>query len=406
MVHTDHSHPEHCSDLKLLRYLNRFHPQQTCVKDQCTNSWPLCPSVSIICISKVCERNIAFTGHTYCYERQLTCVGQGSLEPDLLFELAKRNNISLPSVETDPSFESVGTLLARYRRFTSLDDFLHYYFIGMSVLITPEDFESLAYAYFKHAHADGVVHAEVFFDPQAHTERGIAYSTVIDGFSRAKERALKDFGITSELIVCILRHLPPAHGDAMYREALPDLQSGRIKGLGLSSTELGNPCLKYKDTYAHAESQGFHLTAHAGEEGPVDYMASALHDLHVTRVDHGIKLRDDPALMKEFVDRQLLITMCPISNVELRCVPNIAALPIREYLDAGIVFSLNSDDPAYFGGYILDNYCAVQDAFKLTLKEWEKIVAQSIDGSWCDEQRKNEMKTALTAVLQRYANLV
>ncbi|EXJ83513.1 adenosine deaminase [Capronia coronata CBS 617.96] len=326
----------------------------------------------------------------------------GSLEPALLFELAARNNISLPSPSVDPAFETTTTLLARYRRFTSLDDFLHYYFIGMSVLITASDFESLGYEYFKRAHGDGLVHAEVFFDPQAHTARGVSYRTVIDGFTTAQRRAKADFGITSELIVCMLRHLPPADCDAMYRTAIPDFEAGVIKGLGLDSTEKGNPPILFKDTYADAERRGFQRTAHAGEEAGVDYMVSALHDLHVTRVDHGIKLPEDPKVMKEFADRKVMVTLCPLSNVELRCVKKVAELPVRTYLDQGVRFSINSDDPAYFGGYILDNYCAVQDAFGLSKSEWARVVTQSIEGSWCGDARKEEMKKMLDQVMNKF----
>jgi len=329
---------------------------------------------------------------------------EGSLEPGLLFDLALRNNVKIPSAEEDPAFESATSLLQRYRKFTSLDDFLHYYFIGMSVLITPADFEALAYAYFQRAHADNVVHAEVFFDPQAHTGRGVSYEIVMEGFTQAQARAQADFGISSELIVCILRHLPPASGHEMYHSALPHLQSGVIRGLGLSSTEKGNPPSLYQLTYAHAKSQGFNLTAHAGEEAEVDYMASALYDLQVQRVDHGIKLPQDPSLMAEFAQRKILITMCPLSNVELRCVSAVHELPVRTYLDHGVPFSINSDDPAYFGGYVLDNYCAVQDAFSLSVHEWARIVTASIQGSWCSEDRKKAMLEHLNNVLAKFAN--
>ncbi|KIX94829.1 uncharacterized protein Z520_09519 [Fonsecaea multimorphosa CBS 102226] len=327
---------------------------------------------------------------------------EGSLEPSLLFDLAARNNISLPSVEEDPSFESIDTLLARYRRFTSLDDFLHYYFIGMSVLITSGDFEALAYEYFRRAHGDGVVHAEVFFDPQAHTVRGVRYGDIVDGFTAAQKRAKADWGITSELIVCVLRHLPVEDGARMYRDAIPNLESGVIKGLGLSSTEKGNPPHLYRDIYADALTRGFNRTAHAGEEAGVDYMASAVHDLNVTRVDHGIKLTEDENVMRLFADRNIMVTMCPLSNVELRCVSHVRDLPIRTYLDNGVRFSINSDDPAYFGGYILDNHCAVQDAFGLDKKDWEKIVGHAIEGSWCSDERKGELRKHLAEVMVRF----
>ncbi|KAK5051494.1 hypothetical protein LTR84_003146 [Exophiala bonariae] len=326
---------------------------------------------------------------------------EGSLSPELLFTLSKRNNITLPASD-DAAFSSPDALLARYRKFTSLDDFLHYYFVGMSVLITAADFEALGYEYFSHAHSDGVLHAEVFFDPQVHTERGVKYATVVEGIQKAQKRAEVDFGISSELIVCILRHLPVMDGDRMYREAIPDLESGAVKGLGLSSTEKGNMPFLYKDTYADAEKRGFRLTAHAGEEGGVEYMASALNDLHVTRVDHGIKLPDDPKVMAEFARRNIMVTMCPISNVELRCVKSVSELPIRTYLENGVKFSINSDDPAYFGGYILDNYCAVQDAFSLSNEEWGTVCGNAIDGSWCGDDRKAVLRNKLAEVLEKF----
>ena len=326
----------------------------------------------------------------------------GSLEPPLLFSLATKNAISLPSPSTDPSFSSPETLLTRYRNFTSLDDFLHYYFIGMSVLITSSDFEALASAYFRRANEDGVVHAEVFFDPQAHSERGVKYETVVEGFRKAQELAKREYGMSSELIVCVLRHLPMKSAWEMYGSAKGDLELGVVKGLGLSSTELGNPPIKYKEIFDDALAKGFNRTAHAGEEADVSYMSSALHDLNIMRVDHGIKLPQDASVLREFADRKILVTMCPLSNVELRCVKHVRDLPIRRYIDEGVVFSINSDDPAYFGGYILDNYCAVQEAFQLGKHEWEKIVRDGIEGSWCEEERKREMKKSLEGVMEKF----
>jgi adenosine deaminase len=292
--------------------------------------------------------------------------------------------------------------LARYRKFTSLDDFLHHYFIGMSVLLTSSDFESLATAYFQHAHRDSVHHAEVFFDPQAHTSRGVAYETIIQGFTAAQAKAKTEFGITSELIICVLRHLPLESGMEMYQSSIPYLEDGTIRGLGLSSTELDHPPNDYVEIFSDAEKRGFNLTAHAGEEADVSYMKSAVHDLHVSRVDHGIKLTQDSTVMKEYADKGIMVTMCPLSNVELRCVKSVKELPIRRYLDEGVKFSVNSDDPSYFGGYILDNYCAVQDAFELTKKEWQTIVTNGIRGSWCTEDRKEQLLKALEAVMDQH----
>src|SRR5271154_291491 len=252
---------------------------------------------------------------------------EGSLEPSLLFKLATDNKIDLPPPEVDPAFTSVDTLLERYQHFTSLDDFLHYYFIGMSVLIKASDFEELAYEYFLKAKRDGVVHAEVFFDPQAHTHRGVEYSTVVGGFHAAGMRARAELDITFELIVCFLRHMPIASAEQMYEETLPDLKSGLIAGIGLSSTEKGNPPHLFKDIYAKAKASGIRRTAHAGEEADVSYMQDALESLDIQRADHGIKLVQDPKLMEEFAKLKIMVTMCPFSNVRLRCVEELKDLP-------------------------------------------------------------------------------
>jgi adenosine deaminase len=289
---------------------------------------------------------------------------EGSLEPSLLFQLAKENGIHLPSDE-DPAFASVDSLLERYKHFTSLDDFLHYYFIGMSALRKQSDFEALAWQYFVRAKADGVIHAEVFFD-----------------------------------IICFLRHMPVSIAEATYQTALPDLKSGRLSGIGLSSTEKGNPPNLFKSIYASAEAEGIRRTAHAGEEADVSYMRDALESLHIQRADHGIKLVDDLSLMADYVKNRILITMCPLSNLRLQCVKDIKELPIRAYLNNRVRFSINSDDPAYFGGYILDNYCAVQEAFELDVEEWTSIIMASIQGSWCSEARKDEMFAIYADVLE------
>ncbi len=356
----------------------------------------LCPIIR--CIVKMCQGPMhAFLQALPKCEQHLHL--EGTLEPHLLFKLAKENGISLPSAESDPSFASVDSMLERYAVFTSLDDFLHYYFIGMSVLVNAGDFEALAMEYFMRAKGDGVVHAEVFFDPQCHTVRGVEYSTVVQGFTTACRRAKAELDVTSELIICFMRHLPIASAEQHYEVALPDLESGRVAGIGLSSSEKGNPPELFKSIYSSAEREGIRRTAHAGEEADVSYMRGALEHLHVQRVDHGIKLAEDPELLAEFVRRKMLITMCPVSNVKLRCVKDVKELPIRLYLDKGVKFSINSDDPAYFGAYILDNYCAVQEAFCLTEEDWAWIVRASIEGSWCSQGRKSEMLALLGSTL-------
>lgn len=330
---------------------------------------------------------------------------EGALAPSLLFQLASRNEIILPP--DDDAFKSRDALLARYKRFLSLDDFLHYYYIGMSVLIHEDDFEALAWDYFRHASSDGVHHAEVFFDPQAHISRGISYSTILNGFNAARSRAQCELGITTELICCFLRHLPASKCLAVFEQ--DDIQAsfanGAIKGIGLDSSELGFPPHLFKDMYEKAAKQGLRRTAHAGEEGPADFITNALEALGVERIDHGIRLADDDELMGRVAANGTMLTVCPLSNVVLKCVGSLEELPIRMFLDAGIKFSINSDDPAYFGGYVLDNYCAVHEAFDLDIGDWERICRSSIKGSWCNTKRKAEMIATLEALVSEWTRL-
>ncbi|KAL8715579.1 MAG: hypothetical protein Q9220_000915 [cf. Caloplaca sp. 1 TL-2023] len=322
---------------------------------------------------------------------------EGSLSPNLLFQLAQRNAIDLPTPEADAAFASPDALLDRYSRFSSLDDFLHYYFIGQSVLVHAQDFEDLAWEYFVRAHSDGVVHAEVFFDPQAHTTRSIAFETVVDGFTKGCKRAEKEFGMSTKLILCFLRHLPVSEAAVTFGDARDDLLSGRIAGIGLDSSEKGFPPGAWQAIYSLAKESNIQRTAHAGEEGPVAYIREAVEKLDIQRIDHGIRLAEDVDLMRAVALRKIMVTLCPLSNVRLQCVKGVAELPIRRFLDENVPFSINSDDPAYFGGYILDNYCAVQEAFSLTVEDWNKIAIASILGSWCEESRR----TALLSMVER-----
>lgn len=325
---------------------------------------------------------------------------EGALTPNLLFQLAVKNNIQLPS--DDSAFASVDSLRKRYNDFSSLDDFLRYYYCAMSVLLYSDDFEALAWDYFQHAHADGVVHAEVFFDPQAHLSRGVSFEVILSGFNAARTRAKKELDISSELICCFLRHLPVPESLATFEmdEIQSSLKRGHISGIGIDSTEKDKPPELFKEIFERAKSLGIRRTAHAGEEGPASYVRDAIDILDVQRIDHGIHLADDTDLMKRVAEKGLLLTVCPLSNVFLRCVSSVSELPIRKFLDAGIAFSINSDDPAYFGNnYILDNYCAVQEAFDLSVREWERICEAGIRGSWCDEGRKAELLGSLRKVI-------
>jgi adenosine deaminase len=318
---------------------------------------------------------------------------EGTLEPSLLFKLSQRNNIPLPS--NDAAFASPDALLERYSKFTSLDDFLQYYYIGMSVLRGTADYEELAWEYFVHAKRDGVVHAEVFFDPQAHTSRGVAYEVVVAGFVRACKRAEKELGISTLLIMCFLRHLPVEHAFRTLEQARPFLLDGTLAGVGMDSSEVGFQPELFKEVFASSKATGTRLTAHAGEEGGPEYVSGALEHLKLERIDHGLSITNDAALMKLVAERGLLVTTCPVSNLKLKCIKSIKDAPVRKFLDAGVKFSINSDDPSYFGAYIQDCYCAVQDAFNLSTKEWELIVRNSINGSWCNDRRMSELNQNL-----------
>lgn len=329
---------------------------------------------------------------------------EGCLSPTLLFALSKKNNIAIPS---DPAYASIATLTERYNAFTNLNDFLAFYYRALDVVITVDDFEMLGWEYFTTAAADGVKHAEVFFDPQSHTSRGISLETVVSGFDRACKRAEKELGITSKLIMCFLRHLPAQEAKVTMNEAIKggyfDGGDGKvITGLGLDSSEVGFRPELFQEMYAEAEKRGIRRTAHAGEEGDPTYISGALDGLHTERIDHGIRLIEDPELMDRVVREGIMLTVCPLSNVCLQVVQHVGQLPIRKFLEAGVKFSLNSDDPAYFGGYILNNYCAVQEAFDLSVEEWKVVVENSIHGSWCDDARKKELLGLLEECVRKH----
>ncbi|KAL6877641.1 hypothetical protein HDV57DRAFT_500140 [Trichoderma longibrachiatum] len=330
---------------------------------------------------------------------------EGTISAELLFSLASKNGISLPA--DDSAFVSPTTLRARYKRFTSLDDFLHYYFIGFSVLLGVSDFEVLTYDYLSRAYSQKVYHAEIFFDPQAHTSRGVTYQTIISGLNVAKQRAERDFPkLSVEFIPCLLRHLPVASGHRMLTELLETghFSDGTLVGFGMSSTELERHPSLYKDIYDAARAAGVaNLTAHYGEEGPSDYVKDALSLLGVRRIDHGQRSAEDEELIAQLAETSTMLTLCPISNVVLKGVESMQELPIRKFLEAGVKFSINSDDPAYFGCYIQENYCAVQEAFGLSVGDWEKIARGAITGSWCSRARQEQLLKELDEVLQQWA---
>ncbi len=296
---------------------------------------------------------------------------EGSLEPELMFALAKRNNIRLP-------YELVDAVRQAYR-FGNLQDFLDIYYQGMSVLITAQDFYDLAFAYLRRARADNVRHVEMFFDPQGHTARGIAFATVIEGLSRAIADGRRELGVDASLIMCFLRHLDEAEAEKTLDAALAFRD--KIVGVGLDSSEAGHPPSKFKHVFARARDAGFFVTAHAGEEGPPSYVWEALDVLGVKRVDHGNRSLEDPVLVGRLARERMALTVCPLSNLRLRVIDALKHHPLRRMMDRGLVVTVNSDDPSYFGGYVNDNYRAVSDALLLTREEIVAIVRNGIEAS-------------------------
>ncbi len=335
---------------------------------------------------------------------------EGCLTPSLIFHLATKNNIALPDPLINSAYASIETLTARYGSFASLDDFLAFYFIGMVVLKDKSDFAELAWAYFQRAHEDGVHHAEVFFDPQVHMERGVEYRAIVDGYVVGCRRAERELGMTTRLIMCFLKHLPLESAAGLYATAmeeghLDDMHNGVIHGLGSSSSEVGPPKDLFRPIYASAAERGVRLTAHAGEEGDSSYIAAAL-EMGATRIDHGIRLVEDVELMERVAREEVLLTVCPVSNVQLKCVSSVSEVPIRAFLDAGVRFSINSDDPAYFGAYVLECYCAVQDAFGLSVGEWRVIAENGVHGSWIEEERKEELLKKIEEHVNKFEGLI
>ena len=297
---------------------------------------------------------------------------EGSLEPELMFALAERNGVRIP-------FASVEAVRAAYD-FSNLQDFLDIYYQGMAVLLTEQDFFDLTAAYLARAHDDGVRHVEIFFDPQGHTERGAALATVIGGITRALGEGRARWGITSKLIMCFLRHLSEADAEATLEEAMPHLD--RISGVGLDSSEAGHPPAKFERVFARARALGLKCVAHAGEEGPPAYVHEALDVLGVDRIDHGNRALEDAALTRRLAQSGMCLTVCPLSNVKLCVVADIGAHPLKIMLDAGLAATVNSDDPAYFGGYINANFCAVGDALNLSRADLVQLARNSFTGSF------------------------
>jgi len=312
---------------------------------------------------------------------------EGTLEPELTFQLARKHGVTL-------KYASVEALRAAYD-FNDLQSFLDLYYAGADVLRDEEDFHALTMAYLRRAHADGVVHVEIFFDPQTHTDRGIAFATVLHGIRRALDDGEREFGITHRLILCFLRHLSADAAMATLEQALPYKEA--IVAVGLDSSERGHPPAKFAAVFERARREGFFTVAHAGEEGPPAYIAEALDLLHVARIDHGVRCEEDPALVARLARTRVPLTVCPLSNVKLRVYKRIEDHNLKRLLEAGLCVTVNSDDPAYFGGYIAANFDAVRVGLGLSREDMRKLAANSIEASFLSAMDKARWQEKIEA---------
>jgi adenosine deaminase len=318
---------------------------------------------------------------------------EGSLEPELIFALARKNGIAL-------AYPSVDALRAAYA-FSDLQSFLDIYYAGASVLQDESDFEAMAMAYFVRAAADNVVHAEIFFDPQTHTARGVPMAAVIRGLSSACARAERELGVSSALILCFLRHLSEEEALQTLDDALPFRE--HFIGVGLDSSERGHPPEKFERVFARARALGLRRVAHAGEEGPPAYIESALDVLHAERIDHGVRCVESPALVERLAREGVALTVCPLSNLKLRVFETLAAHNLADLLAAGLKATVNSDDPAYFGGYINDNFVEAFTALpQLGAAEAYRLAANSFDASFVDAARKRAMRERLDTAFAEF----
>ncbi|MBK7107226.1 MAG: adenosine deaminase [Ignavibacteriae bacterium] len=312
---------------------------------------------------------------------------EGTFEPELIFTIADRNKIKL-------KYNSVDELRNAYN-FNNLQEFLDIYYAGANVLKTEEDFYDLTMAYFTKINSQNVVHTEIMFDPQTHTDRGVKFSTVIIGIKNAQDKAKVEFGISSLLIMSFLRHLDEQSAFNTLNHSLD--YKNWITSVGLDSSELGNPPSKFKNVFTEAKNIGYKTVAHAGEEGPAEYVWEALNHLNISRIDHGNKSLDDNNLVKELVAKQMPLTVCPLSNIRLKNVDKIENHPIKAMLDMGLIATINSDDPAYFGGYMNENYKAVTEALNLSKADLYQLTLNSFKATFLEEDEKNNLVSNLNS---------
>ncbi|EKO3426551.1 adenosine deaminase [Vibrio fluvialis] len=318
---------------------------------------------------------------------------EGSLEPELMFDLAQRNQIAIP-------FSSPDEVRAAYQ-FSNLQSFLDIYYQGANVLIHEQDFFDLTWAYLLRCQQDNVMHTEIFFDPQTHTARGIAFETVINGITQALEKGQQELGISSQLIMCFLRHLSEADAMLTLQQALP--YKDKIVGVGLDSSEQGHPPEKFQQVFRQAREAGFIAVAHAGEEGPALNIRNAIDLLGVQRVDHGVRCVEDAALVQQLKQTRMPLTVCPLSNLKLKVFTEMEQHNIVDLLRQGLCVTINSDDPAYFGGYMTDNFMAVADAHPMSHQELAQFTLNAIEASFISAEDKARMSAKVHEVLARFA---
>lgn len=303
---------------------------------------------------------------------------EGSLEPELMFAMAKKNGVKI-------KYNTIEEIKAAYN-FNNLQEFLDLYYAGADVLLTQEDFYNLTMAYLKKAHEDNVLHTEIFFDPQTHTARGVKFDSVVNGIANALEDGKKQMGISSQLIMCFLRHLDEKSAMKTLDYALN--HKDKIIAVGLDSSELGNPPTKFTNVFERAQKEGFLTVAHAGEEGPASYVWEAIDLLNVARVDHGVRSIDDEKLITELAKRQIPLTVCPLSNLKLKVVADLKEHPLKKMLDKNLIVTINSDDPSYFGGYVNQNYLEVARALNLTKDDILVLTKNSFKASFLSDAEK------------------